>query len=86
MEVQDRSVEAGSCGELGEESTTETSLPLGDNPQELPSRFQRGHTLRAEPFVRVNMAIHTVARGLRIPLQDHGPCFIQDPRQGAEPG
>ena len=47
MEAQDTSVEPGPRGEPGEELATETSLPLGDHPQELPSRFQRGLTFRA---------------------------------------
>lgn len=86
MEAQGTSVEPGPRGESGEEFTTETSLPLGDHPQELPSRFQRGRTFRAARFVRVDTAIQTVARGLGIPPQEHGPCFIEDPRQATEPG
>jgi len=85
MESQDTSVEPGPRGESGEESTTETSLPLGYDPQELPSRFQRGHTFQTERFVRVDMTIQAMARGLGIPPQDHGPCFIEDPRQATEP-
>ena len=73
-------------GEPGEEFTTETSLPLGDHPQELPSRFQRRRPFRAARFVRVNTALQTVACGLRIPPQEHGPRFIQNPRQSTEPG
>jgi hypothetical protein len=86
MEAQDTSVEPGPRGEPGEELTTETSLPLGDHPQELPSRFQRGLTFRAARFARVNTAIQTVASGLGIPLQDHRACFIEDPCQATEPG
>jgi hypothetical protein len=86
MESQGTSVEPGPRGEPGEEFTTETSLPLLHNLQELPSRFQRGQTFRAARFVRINAAIYTVARGLRIASQDHGPCFIQNPRQGTQPG
>jgi hypothetical protein len=86
MASQGMSVEPGPRGESGEEFTAETSLPLGDHPQELPSRFQRGLTFRAARFVRVNTALQTVARGLGIPLQDHGPCFIEDPCQATEPG
>ena len=80
------SVEPGPRGESGEEFTTETSLPLGDDPQELPSRFQRARTFRAARFVRVDIALQTVARGLRILPQDHGACLIEDPRQATEPG
>ena len=85
MESQATSVEAGPCGESGEETATETILPLGDDQQELPSRFQRGQTLRVERFVRVDIAVQTVARGLKIPPQDHRPRFIQGPGQTAEP-
>ena len=86
MESQSTSVEPGPRGEPGEESATETSLPLGYDLQELPSRFQRGQTFRAARFVRIDTAIQAVARGLRIALQDHGPCFIQNPRQATQPG
>ena len=86
MESQGTSVEPGPRGEPGEESTTETSLPLGYNLQELPSRFQAGQTFGTARFVRIDIALHTVARGLRMALQDHGPRFIQDPRQATEPG
>ena len=86
MESQDRSVEPGPRGEPGEEFTTETSLPLLHDLQELPSRFQRGQTLGTAGFVRINTAIHAVARGMGIPLQDQASCFIQDARQGTQPG
>jgi len=86
MEAQDTSVEARPCGESGEEPTTETSLPLGDDLQELPGRFQRVQTLGTARFVRVDKAIQAVARGLGIPSQDHGPRVIQHPRQGTQPG
>jgi len=85
MESHGTSIEPSPRGESGEESTTERSLPLGDHLQELPSRFQRGQTLRVERFVRVDIAIQTVACGLRIPPQDHRPRFIQGPGQTTEP-
>jgi hypothetical protein len=85
MESQSTSVEPTPRGEPGEESATETSLPLGDDLQDLPSRFQRGHTFRAARFVRINAATETVAGGLWTALQEQGPCFIQDPRQATQP-
>ncbi len=85
MESHGTSIESCPSGEPGEESTTERSLPLGNHLQELPSRFQRGHALGVERFVRVDIAVQTVARGLRIPPQDHRPRFIQGPGQTAEP-
>jgi hypothetical protein len=86
MESQDRSVEPGPRGEPGEEFTTETSLPLLHGFQELPSRFQCRQTLGTAGFVRINTAIHAVARGMGVPLQDQAPCFIQDARQSTKPG
>lgn len=85
MESQDRSVEARPCGELGEESTIETGLPLGDHLQELPSRFQRCQTFGATRFVRIDVAIESMANGIGTVLQDHGPRFIERPRQAAQP-
>lgn len=80
MESQDRSVEPSPRGEPGEESATETSLPLGDDLQDLPSRFQRGHTFRAARFMRIHAPLHAVARGVGTALQEHGACLIQNPR------
>ena len=85
MEAQDRSVEARPCGELGEESTIETGLPLGDHLQELPSRFQRGQTFPAARFVRVDHALEPMAQRIWLAFQKHGPRFIQGPRQAAQP-
>jgi len=81
MEAQDKSVEARPCGESGEETTTETSLPLGDHLQELPSRFQRGQTFRAARFVRVDHPFEPMTNRTGAALQEHGPCFIQNPCQ-----
>ena len=86
MEIQDRSVEARPCGESGEETTTETSLPLGDHLQELPSRFQRGQTFRTTRLMRVDHPFKPVTKGIGPTLQEHGPRFIQCPRQAAQPG
>ena len=86
MEPQDRSVEAGPCGESGEESTTETDLPLGDHLQELPSRFQRCQTFGTARFVRIDHALEAMAKRIRTAFQKHGPRFIQNPRQATQPG
>ena len=85
MESHHTSVESGPCGEPGEESTTETGLPLGDHLQELPSRFQPGQTLGATRFVRIDVPIKSMANGIGAVLQDHGPRFIEHPRQAAQP-
>ena len=62
MESQNRSVEARSSCEPGEERLIETSLPLGDNRQKLPSCFQRRMTLRTTRFVRIDGPVATMAR------------------------
>ena len=85
MEAQDRSVEARPCGESGEETTTETSLPLGDHQQKLPSRFQRRQTFWAARFVRVDHPFKPMTKRIGLAFQEHGPCFIQCPRQATQP-
>ena len=85
MESQATSVEPGPRGEAGEETATEMILPLGDDQEELPSRFQRGLTLRAARFVRIDATFLPVAKGIRSALQKHGPRFIENQRQAAQP-
>lgn len=81
MESQATSVEAGPCGESGEETATETILPLGDDQQELPSRFQRPETLRAARLMRVDASFPPMAERIGIALQKHGPRLPEHPRQ-----
>ncbi len=79
------SVEPRPCGEAGEETATEMILPLGNNQQELPSRFQRGLTLRAARFVRIDITFSPVANRIGSALQKHGPRLIENQRQTAQP-
>ena len=79
------SVEPGPCGEAGEETATETILPLGDDQQQLPSRFQRDLTLRAARFVRIDATFSPVAKRIGGALQKHGPRLIENQRQAAQP-
>lgn len=85
MESQATSVEAGPRGEAGEETATETILPLGDDLEKLQSRFQRGLTLRAARFVRVDAPRSPVAKRIGSALQKHGPRMVEHHRQTAQP-
>ena len=85
MESQPTSVEPGPRGETGEETTTETTLPLGYHLQQLPSRFQRSHSRRAARLVRVDVPRVAMAEGIGIGLQDHRPRLVEQQRQTAQP-
>jgi hypothetical protein len=79
------SVEPGPRGEAGEETTTEKILPLGNDQQDFPSRFQRPRSLRATRLVRVNARFWTMANRGRIDLQNHRPRLVEGRRQTAQP-
>jgi len=85
MEFQATSVEPSTRGESGEETATETFFPLGDHQQNLPSRFQPVHPLRAARFVRVDASWAAMAKGVGIALEDHRPSRVEHQRQTAQP-
>lgn len=85
LESQATSVEAGPCRELGEEFTTETFLPLGNDQQELPSRLQHFQSFRRARFARRHAPIHAVTQRLRIVLQNHLPGLLDNHEQTTEP-
>jgi len=88
MESQDRSIEARSCGETGEEFTIEIFLPLGHDQQKLPGRF-KGYqailTFRIVCFVRSNTAGVAMAKGIGDRLQNHLASFVERQGQASQP-
>jgi len=85
MESQPTSAEPSPRGEPGEETATETVLPLGDHQQKLPSRFQPAHALRTARLVRVDASWAAMTKGIGIALQEHRSGLVEHRRQTAQP-
>ena len=77
--------EARSCRELGEEFTTETLLPLGDDQQELPSRLQHLQPFRRARFAWRHVPVYAMTQGLGIVLQNHLSRLVENQRQTPQP-
>ncbi len=85
LECQVTSGETGPCRELGEERTTETSLPLGHDQQKLPSRFQRFHPLVTTRQEGVDTATNSMTSRVGIVLQDHLARLVDREREASQP-
>jgi hypothetical protein len=68
LESQFTSLEAGPGGEPGEESTTETSFPFGDDMQELPSGFESRQTLSDNRLAWIDTAVDPMTNRIWISL------------------
>ena len=79
------SVEACTGCESGEELAVETSVPLGHDQQELPSRFQCVLARFGNCLVWRNAAGNAMTQRVGIALKQHLACFVQRAGEGPQP-
>lgn len=60
-------------------------LPLGDDQQELPSRFERAQSLVTACLTWIDTAGDTMTKRVRILLENHLTRFVEHQRETSEP-